>query len=87
MSPRVFGFDVIGNPVVLDTEVETGGDYKVRINVKNITELEPFLVSRVTFWGVPGDPRHDASRGWGCLFGSFIGPCSSQDQAKPPPSA
>ncbi|HEY5192350.1 MAG TPA: hypothetical protein VIJ39_00585 [Solirubrobacteraceae bacterium] len=84
-EPARFGFDVIGNPILLDTEVETGGDYKVRVNVNNITQLEPFLASRVTFWGVPGDPRHDASRGWGCLYGTFFGPCSFQDQPKPPP--
>jgi hypothetical protein len=84
-EPARFGFEVIGNPVLLDTEVETGGNYNIRVNVDNITQVQPFLTSRVTFWGVPGDPRHDASRGWGCLYGTYFAPCSSQDAPKPPP--
>ena len=37
------------------------------VNVNNITEVSGFVSSRVTFWGVPGDPRHDSVRGWNCL--------------------
>jgi hypothetical protein len=84
-EPARFGFEVTGNPVLLDTEVKTGGDYNIRVNVDNITQLVPFLTSRVTFWGVPGDSRHDASRGWGCIFGTYFAPCNPTDNPKPPP--
>ena len=67
-EPARFGFEILKNPVVLDTSVRTGGDYGITVSANNITELTAFLASRVTFWGVPGDPAHNQSRGWACLF-------------------
>ena len=26
----------------------------------------------MTFWGVPGDPRHNSSRGWECVAGGVF---------------
>jgi hypothetical protein len=66
-EPAKFGFQTPGGPVTLDTSVRTGGDYGVVVTVPNITELVGFLGSQVTFWGVPGDPRHASSRGLKCL--------------------
>jgi hypothetical protein len=66
-EPARFGFDVKNVPVFLDTSVRTGGDYGVTVSVKNITQTAIFMSSRVTFWGVPGDPRHDNARGYSCL--------------------
>jgi hypothetical protein len=74
-EPARFGFTIIGNPVFLDTSVRTGGDYGVTVNVSNITQQVTFVGSRVTFWGVPGDPRHNSARGWDCLYGG--GNCTS----------
>jgi hypothetical protein len=65
-EPARFGFDTLVGPVILDTSVRTGGDYGVVVTVPNITELVEFIGSQVTFWGVPGDARHDTSRG-SCL--------------------
>ncbi len=76
-EPARFAFRIVGDPVVLDTSVRTGGDYGVVVTVPNISQDFEVLGSQVTFWGVPGDPRHNASRGWNCVFeGGFgNGPC------------
>jgi hypothetical protein len=66
-EPARFGFTVLRNPIFLDTSVKTGSDYGVVVHVNNITQLARFFGTQVTFWGVPADPRHDQSRGWGCL--------------------
>jgi hypothetical protein len=96
-EPARFGFDVLSVPVILDTSVRTGGDYGVTVSVNNISQLAAFVSSRVTFWGVPGDPRHDNARGWDCIQGDLyteykelvelglVRPCASLGQVKPPP--
>ena len=66
-EPARFGFNVEGNPVILDTSIRTGSDYGVTVSVDDITQTASFLSSKVTFWGVPGDPRHDQERGWSCV--------------------
>ena len=69
-EPARFGFEVIGKvPIVIDTSVRTGTDYGVNVSVRNATETGGLLSSQVTFWGVPGDPRHDNVRGWECVAG------------------
>ncbi|HEY3865321.1 MAG TPA: hypothetical protein VGL54_04460 [Solirubrobacteraceae bacterium] len=86
-EPARFGFEVKGTPVLIDTSIRTGGDYGVTVNVDNITELVGYLSSVVTIWGVPGDPRHDASRGWACLNPEVkeVGSCVPLGQSAPPP--
>jgi hypothetical protein len=74
-EPAKFGFNIVHVPVVLDTSVRTGEDYGATVTVHYASEAVQVLSSRVTFWGVPGDPRHNASRGWDCLgFGQPGGP-------------
>jgi len=86
-EPARFGFEAVGVPVILDTAVRTGGDYGVTVNVSNISQEAGFLAAQVTFWGVPGDPRHDQSRGWACLSNepATLGECKPQAQEHPAP--
>jgi hypothetical protein len=71
-EPARFGFFAAGVlPVVLDASLRTGGDYGVTITSHRIPEVSALLATRVTFWGVPGDSRHDAQRGWSCVAGGF----------------
>ncbi len=72
-EPARFGFYFPGGLLIyLDTSVRTGGDYGVTVSVNDISQLKAFARSQVTFWGVPGDPRHDNARGWGCLMGGLL---------------
>jgi hypothetical protein len=92
-EPARFGFEVVQAPVILDTSVRTGSDYGVTVTTRNITELAAFISSVVTFWGVPGDERHDNSRGWPCFTtgkwysvgaGEEPPPCVLARQSRPP---
>ncbi len=72
-EPARFGLEVAGKvPIVLDTSVRSGNDYGVDVSVHDTTQTAGLLNSQVTFWGVPGDPRHDSSRGWECVAGGFF---------------
>jgi hypothetical protein len=93
-EPARFGFSALGVQVYLDTAVRTGGDYGVTVDVNNITQTAAFVKSEVTFWGVPGDPRHDKQRGWGCLTETQLEggegdephlPCNLLEAHNPPP--
>jgi hypothetical protein len=93
-EPARFGFYVVviggSVPVILDTSVRSGGDYGVTVSVNNIVQAAGFVGSQVTFWGVPGDPRHDNLRGWSCLeesrgFEPKGGPCNPSQGNHPPP--
>jgi hypothetical protein len=95
-EPARFAFEVEGVVVYLDTSLRTGGDYGVTVKVDNISQAAGFLGSQVTLWGVPGDARHDISRGWGCLAESdgpeaqgYLEPlglvCLKESTAHPPP--
>ncbi len=70
-EPARFGFEVLKNPVILDTSLRSGPgeDYGVTVNVSNIPQLVNFISGTFTFWGAPADPSHNESRGWGCLLG------------------
>ena len=40
------------------------------------------LCSQVTLWGVPGDPRHDTSRGWECVAGGVSREAAQKDLSR-----
>jgi hypothetical protein len=62
-----FGFLPATGPVFLSASVRTGEDYGVTVHVANILQTVGFTTNSVTFWGVPGDSRHDDARGYTCL--------------------
>jgi hypothetical protein len=82
-EPARFGFELDQVPIILDTSIRTGGNYGVVVSVSNISQDLGFVASQVTFWGVPGDPRHDQSRGWQCLDGESG--CTPLVEEKPQP--
>jgi hypothetical protein len=85
-EPARLGFLAFIIPVVLDTAVRTGGDYGVNVSANNILQTAGLISARVTVWGVPGDPRHDGSRGWGCLHPLSAGEgCVPAAQSQPSP--
>jgi hypothetical protein len=86
-EPARFGFSSPGGPVILDTAVRTGGDYAVIVKVSKIPQAAEFIGSQVTFWGVPGDVRHDSTRG-ACLaktefFARWELSCADQEKPQP----
>jgi hypothetical protein len=96
-EPARFGFEALGNPVILDAHLRSGkagtkaGDYGVTIDSENVTELVSFLSASAVFWGAPDAPSHNASRGWGCIDGgkyfnegSTSQPCEPSSNPKPP---
>ena len=42
--------------------VRTTSDYGLRFTVKDITQLTPLAAAKLTFWGFPADPSHEAQR-------------------------
>jgi hypothetical protein len=89
-EPARFGFQPPGGAVLLDASVRTGEDYGVTVHVSNIPQTIGFLSNTVTFWGVPGDHRHDAIRGLDCLAqaaedASGHAPCQALGETHAPP--
>jgi hypothetical protein len=75
-EPARFGFTAAGVNVPIETEVRPDQGYRVVASVGNTPQLATFLESTVVFWGTPGDPRHDSSRGWNCVYNQQqLGPC------------
>jgi len=69
----------------LGTSIRSGADYGVTLTSANIPEIAWLLSLKLTFWGVPGDPRHDHQRGWDCL--KELGPpgaCPATNATSPP---
>jgi hypothetical protein len=94
-EPARFGFEIAKGAVTLDTAIRSGihsgapEDYGVTVSTSNVTQLVSFLASTVTFWGTPGLPSHDVSRGWNCVAEGFWvdheAPCSASGSSNPVP--
>ncbi len=63
-------------PVFLNASVRTGEDYGITVTAPNLSEVLPVFATKVTIWGVPADPSHNALRGedngsaGGCVYGA-----------------
>jgi hypothetical protein len=87
--PAEFGFRVLGVAVVLVPRVRTGSDYGITATFADIPASFTLTQGRLTLWGVPNDPGHDAERG-PCWGGSGYfdgvaagGECPTSDVSKP----
>jgi len=59
-----FGFEVVsGVPVLVDATLEPGAPHRVVGGLRNTYQVLKVFASRMTLWGNPADPRHDAERG------------------------
>jgi hypothetical protein len=89
-EPARFGFQLLVSPVLIDTSLRDGNgeDYGVTVSSTNISQVASLISSKLIFWGVPGDPRHDQSRGWRCLdasLGTGLNiPCLPAHESHPP---
>ena len=53
---------VLDIPISIPVAVRTGGDYGLRFTVSDITQLTPIAGAKLTLWGFPASPSHDAER-------------------------
>ena len=74
-EPARFGFMPVGVPVLIDTAVDPDDGYRISGVVRNAPQAAQVLSATITLWGTPQDPRHDASRGQGCLIYTHPFPC------------
>ncbi len=88
-EPARFGMTILKDPIVLETSVRTGGDYGVVVTAKSTSQLAGLISTTATFWGVPGDPRHNPDRGWLCAAhgaaepsGAPYAACEAQQKAE-----
>jgi hypothetical protein len=62
--PALFAFNTaIGPTVTMEPELRSDGDYGITVSSRGINQAIDLGGVRVTFWGVPADPSHDADRG------------------------
>jgi hypothetical protein len=65
-EPAEFAFEAENTvKVFLNASVRTGGDYGLDVSTSNISQASAIYASKVTIWGVPADPSHNALRGAG----------------------
>ena len=55
-----FVVPILDIPISIPVAVRTAADYGLRFTVTDITQLTPLASARLTFWGFPAAPSHDA---------------------------
>jgi hypothetical protein len=78
-EPARFGLVPGGAQVLIDTAVDPENEYRLIATIRNTPQIAEVLSSTVSFWGTPGDPRHDEARGWNCTDFSELTPCGPFD--------
>jgi hypothetical protein len=69
-TPAEFAFNVLGFSMVhMFASVRSGGDYGLRVDVRDISQSLSLKGTSLTFWGVPADPSHDPERYNPALYG------------------
>jgi hypothetical protein len=53
---------VVNIPIAVPVAVRTAGDYGLRFTVADITQFTPLAGIRLTLWGFPASPSHNAER-------------------------
>lgn len=65
--PVRFGFQILGvGNIRINARAKSEGDYRVVAEVHNISEALAVSRTKLTFWGVPAHPSHDAERDRWC---------------------
>jgi hypothetical protein len=83
-EPAEFGANVLLVNSYLDVSVRTGSDYGLTTTSSNLSALLPLIGIKVTLWGVPADPSHDADRVcYDPSTNSQVTPCSSSAPQTP----
>jgi hypothetical protein len=67
------GFSAFGVPIAIEFTVSPDPPYNVVVSPRNIAQPLPIFGSRLTVWGNPGNPAHDAERG-SCVEAGVIEP-------------
>jgi uncharacterized repeat protein (TIGR01451 family) len=57
-----FGFTFRGNPILIEAELDPADRYAVLTKVTAVNAFYALRSTRLTLWGVPADPAHDALR-------------------------
>jgi hypothetical protein len=58
-----FGFKLAGKVVHIKVSLDASKNYAIQALTPDINETDRVMNTRVTIWGLPGDPSHEAERG------------------------
>jgi hypothetical protein len=64
-TPAVLGFAVVTVEIYIQTRIRSGSDYGLSTPLHDISAGISTLGSKLTVWGMPGDPSHDKQR---CVY-------------------
>jgi hypothetical protein len=77
-----FGIPFISVPTHIVASVDSADSYRVKVDVTKLSQGVPLRRSKVTLWGVPADPSHDALRACGTGY-TGSGYCPPTGARKP----